>query len=212
MDAWERLTRLANERFSEYLAMLPGDTPAHKVEFSRRITTSWALIYYRRRLVRLSPFLFLLSEDELKRGTHWKELDATLRHEAAHAWLYHRTGETGHSPRFHDALARLGVVANGGCDLGPENAAWRYVYSCPGCRAEWPRRTALKGNWSCGQCAPGKYDPRYQLALHHLEPPTTRLAACVERVEEALREAAADAPMVPLAVATATPAILVRAR
>lgn len=193
MDAWERLTRIVNERFSDYLAALPGETPPHRVEFSGRITTSWALIYYRRRLVRLSPFLFLLPASQLKRPTHWQELDATLRHEAAHAWLYHQTGETGHSPAFHHALKRLGVVANGGCDLGPENAAFRYVYSCPGCRAEWPRRLPLKGNYSCGECAPGGYDPAYQLALHHLEPPTVRLAACSSRVEEALAEAVAAA-------------------
>lgn len=201
MDAWDRLTRLANDRFAEYLSMLPGPTPCHRVEFSRRITTSWALIYYRRRLVRLSPFLFLLSSDELKRGTHWRELDATLRHEAAHAWVYHQTGETGHSPLFHEALARLGVVANGGCDLGPENAAFRYVYSCPGCKGEWRRRVALKGNWSCGECSPGRFDPRYALALHHLEPPSARLEARMPLVEAALQEAETGRPLVQIPLA-----------
>lgn len=192
MDAWTRLAKLVDERFHDHLDALPGGGPCHRVEFSGRITTSWALIYYRRRLVRLSPYLFLLPAAKLKHATHWQELDATLRHEAAHAWLYARTGETGHTEAFHDALRDLGVRANGGCDLGPENAAYRYVYACPGCRAEWPRRVPLRGNWSCGACAPGRFAPEFRMTLHaELEPPARRLRTCAERVEDAVREALA---------------------
>lgn len=192
MGAWQQLTDVINARFSTHLRALPGTTPEHRVEFSRRITTSWALIYYRRRLVRLSPYLFLLPAAELKHASHWQELDATLRHEAAHAWLYALTGETGHSPRFHAALRTLGVNANGGCDLGPENAAFRYVYGCAACGNEWPRRVPLRGNFSCGTCAPGRYDASFRLALRvELPPPSTRLRTCEERVEAALAEALA---------------------
>ncbi|HUR68490.1 MAG TPA: SprT-like domain-containing protein [Candidatus Thermoplasmatota archaeon] len=154
-----------NERFARYLEALDPNVPAHRVEFSRRITESWALIYYRRHLVRLSPYLFLLEPAALRHGSHWRELDATLRHEAAHAFAYHHRGDTGHSTFFHAALERLGVLANGSCDLGPENAAYRYVYACPGCEGMWHRRAPLKGNWSCGACAPGRFDPTFRLVL-----------------------------------------------
>lgn len=188
MQAFRALTELANERFAHYLAELGGEAPPHRVEFSRRITTSWALIYYRRHLVRLSPYLFLLDASDLKHESHWRELDATLRHEAAHAHIFATTGETGHSDAFHEALARLGVRSNGTCDLGPENAAFRYVYSCPSCKVTWPRRQPLKGNYSCGRCAPGRYDPAFRLDRQDLNPPWVRLMGCQHQIQNCLRE------------------------
>lgn len=192
MPAFRALTEIANERFAHYLAELGGETPAHRVEFSRRITTSWALIYYRRHLVRLSPYLFLLDESELKHGTHWRELDATIRHEAAHAYIFAKTGETGHSDAFHEALARLGVRSNGTCDLGPENAAFRYVYSCGSCETTWPRRQPIRGNVSCGRCAPGRYDAAFRLQRQDLHPPWLRLMGCQSRIDACLREGVAE--------------------
>ncbi|GEM_PF-3716793 len=190
MRALQALEDLANERFDAYLALLPGGAPPHRVEFSRRITTSWALIYYRRHLVRLSPYLFLLDPADLPRGTHWRELDATLRHEAVHANLYARRGETGHSAEFHRRLARLGVEANGERDLGPENAAFRFVYACRQCDQRWRRRHPLRGNWSCGACAPGRYDPACRMELREeLGAPWARLADRAALVECALAEA-----------------------
>lgn len=165
MPELRALGRLASERFSAYLAILDPEVPQHRIEFSGRITGSWALIYYRRHLVRLSPYLFLLDTSELQYGTHWKELDATLRHEAAHAYAFHHHGDVGHSPAFHRALEKLGLTANGACDLGPENAAFRYVYACNACDSMWQRRVRLRGNWSCGGCAPGRFDPTYRLQL-----------------------------------------------
>lgn len=183
------LARLLNIRFAQHLARLPGPVPRHVVEFSPRITTSWALIYYRRHLVRLSPYLFLLEADQLKHGSHWKELDATLRHEAAHAAHFARTGQTGHDGGFHELLAKLGVRANGQCDLGPENEAFRYVYACPGCNGVWHRRAALRGNWSCGSCAPGRYAPEFRMVLMaDLGRPWTRLQIHVRHIGAALAE------------------------
>lgn len=204
------LTAIANERFDHYLDRLGGSTPRHRVEFSRRITTSWALIYYRRALVRLSPYLFLLDPHELKHGSHWRELDATLRHEAAHAAHYARTGETGHGPGFHALLQELGVRANGCCDLGPENAAFRHVYACPACSVTWPRRQALSGNWSCGHCAPGRYDPAYQLVRVSSMDPWSRLSQRTEWLGVALEEARGPAPVTtpPILSAMAAAAVL----
>lgn len=199
MDAtWERLTRLVNDRFHEHVEAL-GGAPTHRVEFSRRIKTSWALIYYRRRLVRLSPYLFLLPAEDLRRGSHWRELDATLRHEAAHAVRFALAGDGGHSEAFHQLLCRLGVEATGSCDEGPENAAWRYLYACPACPTEWLRRTALHGNWSCGACAPGHYEPSVRMQLRaDLGHPWARVVAQGERMAACLLEA--EDSMKPLAL------------
>ena len=191
MPEFRELTRIVNDRFSEYLDMLPGDTPAHRVSFSPRITESWALIYYRRHLVRLSPYLFLLEPHELKHESHWRELDATLRHEAAHAANYARTGYGGHDEGFHALLERLGVEANGACDKGPENVAFRYVYGCRDCANLVHRRVPLRGNWSCGACAPGRYESRYRVELvADLGSPFARLQKLRRgAVQEAIREA-----------------------
>lgn len=192
-EAMDDLTALVNARFREHLSRLPGPVPPHVVEFSSRITTSWALIYYRRHLVRLSPYLFLLEPHELKHGTHWRELDATLRHEAAHASHYARTGETGHGHGFHHLLQALGVHANGACDLGPENAAYRYVYACPSCDGIWHRRQALGGNWSCGTCAPGRYAPEHRMfLLADLGRPWSRLHERLDLIHDAIRDGLRD--------------------
>ena len=185
-----RLSELVNERFAQHVDALGGGAPRHRVEFSKRITTSWALIYYRRHLVRLSPYLFLLAPEELSRASHWRELDATLRHEAAHAVRFAAAGDGSHSDEFHALLERLGVEANGTGDLGPENAAWRYVYACPSCQLEWRRRTQLQGNWSCGVCAPGRYDAAHRMELRSdLADPWLRVLAARERIESCLAEA-----------------------
>lgn len=190
MDAaFEELTRKVNQRFDEYLAALPGPAPRHLVRFSKRMTTSWALIYYRRHLVRLSPYLFLLDPDDLRHGSHWRELDATICHEAIHAYLFAKKGETGHCEEFRELLARFGFEPNGGADLGPENVAFRYHYHCPTCERSWPRRVPLKGNWSCGYCAPGRYDAEHKMLLSRTTSPWRRLHERKPWVKAAIEEA-----------------------
>ena len=216
------LAGMLEARFTDHLESLDPEAPRHRVEFSGRITESWALIYYRRHLVRLSPYLFLLEPDELKHGTHWRELDATLRHEAAHAVAFHRYGETGHTERFHLGLSKLGVMANGTCDLGPENAAFRYVYACPVCDNAWHRRATLRGKWSCGVCAPGRYSPEHALVLREERDLASRLRARRAWIAQATREglAALHPPLVTIdlqariaaAARHAAPALYPRAR
>lgn len=189
--AFRTLTQIVNDRFAECLRRLPGPTPPHRVVFSKRITTSWALIYYRKRLVRLSPYLFLLDEEDLHHGSHWKELDATLRHEAVHAYLYEHARETGHPAVFSSLLAHLGVEPHGGCDTGPENIAFRYRYACGLCGGQWRRRVPLRGNYSCGHCFPGRFEPRGLLQLVSRESPWERLRQRLPLVRATVDEAAA---------------------
>lgn len=194
MDEFDRLAAVANARFHAYLLALADERVApHRIEFSRRITTCWALIYYRRHLVRLSPYVFLLPPEDLRHASHWSELDATLRHEAAHAVHWARSGETGHGAGFHKLLSRLGVEANGFEDLGPENVAFRYVYRCETCDVLWRRRLPLKGNWSCGYCAPGRYDPEHRMVLvETLGDPWARVVQRLHWVRAAVAEAEAE--------------------
>lgn len=194
MSELDALAHALEARFCEHVRAIDRDAPPHRVEFSARITESWALIYYRRHLVRLSPYLFLLDPPELRHGSHWRELDATLRHEAAHAAVFHRHGDTGHTRRFHDALARLGVEANGACDLGPENVAFRYVYGCPSCAENWHRRSRLRGNWSCGACAPGRFSPAHRLVLREERDLASRLHERRSWIRNALVEGIASGP------------------
>ena len=191
-DTLRRIEDALNRHWEDLARRFPeGALPKHRVGFSRRVTTSWALIYYRRRLVQLSPYVFLLDEHELSTGNHWRELDATLRHEMAHAVLYQQ-GLQGHPPEFQGLLATLGVRANGACDVGPVNPTFRYVYGCPACGNAWHRRTRLVGDWSCVHCSEGRFDPRFQMHLvEELPPPWERLRARAHILEACLREAEA---------------------
>lgn len=190
MDAAMRdLEALLNERFAALAARMPGPVPPHELRFSKRITTSWALIYFRRHLVRLSPYVFLLEPGDLKHGTYWAELDATVKHEVVHAYLYARDRTRAHTDEFHGLLGGLGVASNGACDLGPTNLAFRYRYACAACDRAWLRRTPLRGNWSCGRCSPGRYAPEFRMALAETLPsPWARLGVHGERVVATVEE------------------------
>ena len=52
------------------------------------------------------------------------------------------------------------------------------------------RRVPLRGNWSCGGCAPGRYDPAFRMTLREeLGDPWGRVVARWDRVVECLDEA-----------------------
>ena len=81
----------------------------------------------------------------------------TLLHEAAHAICHERWGpEEGHSPRFWAVARALGVVRTAAPEterlrrVRESNA--RYAYRCPGCAAEWTRRTAFGRARLCAAC------------------------------------------------------------
>jgi predicted SprT family Zn-dependent metalloprotease len=103
------------------------------------------------------------STEEIKIGRKYhtifpEELEDTLKHEMIHI-VY-----PNHSPEFKRLARKLGVSlkAREHPDL---RAAWKYLYICPHCGKEYPRRKRLRLA-SCGVCTPGvKYDPRYKLIL-----------------------------------------------
>lgn len=81
----------------------------------------------------------------------------TLLHEAAHAICHARWGpDEGHSHRFWVVARQLGVERK----AAPETerlravraANARYSYRCPGCTAEWTRRTPFGRARLCASC------------------------------------------------------------
>lgn len=81
----------------------------------------------------------------------------TLLHETAHAICFAQWGVAeGHSPRFWSLAKKLGVARK----TAPETerlrrvreANARYAYRCPGCTAEWTRRTPFGRARLCASC------------------------------------------------------------
>ena len=74
-----------------------------------------------------------------------------------------------HAKHGHDRIARRVAALTGttleevrSCLLPVRRRPLRYVYACPRCGVEVPRR--VRGTWSCGRCARG-FDRRLVLRL-----------------------------------------------
>lgn len=116
-----------------------------RVEWSRRMTRSAGLCYYRRKVVRLSAKYHAAFPGEIAN---------TLKHE-----LIHAAGILGHGRRFREEAARLC------CDVHAHpmpRRPFRYLYACPACGGEV--RTRKRVDYSCGRCAK-RWDPRFRLVL-----------------------------------------------
>jgi erythromycin esterase-like protein len=129
------------------LAKAHGLPPARVILSSRRATGG--VIQYGTRgdphVIRVSSHM--RPDDRLQ----------TLLHETAHAICAARWGaEEGHSPRFWTVARDLGVVRTAAPEterlrrVRESNA--RYAYRCPGCAAEWTRRTAFGRARLCAAC------------------------------------------------------------
>lgn len=126
------------------LARAHGLPPA-RVILSGRRATGGVIQYGNPHVIRIS--IHMGDADRLQ----------TLFHEAAHAYCHTRWGsEEGHSPRFWTVARRLGVVRKAAPEterlrrIRERNA--RYAYRCPGCAAEWTRRTAFGRARLCAAC------------------------------------------------------------
>lgn len=126
------------------LARAHGLPPA-RVILSGRRATGGVIQYGTPHVIRVSSHMS--ADDRLQ----------TLLHEAAHAICHARWGpEEGHSPRFWAVAQGLGVVRKAAPEterlrrVRERNA--RYAYRCPGCAAEWTRRTAFGRARLCAAC------------------------------------------------------------
>jgi len=86
------------------------------------------------------------------------EIEDTLKHEMIHLICLN------HNRTFKEIAARIGasVRARSHPSL---RGSYKYLYYCPHCGQEYPRRKRLRMA-SCGLCSPGRvYDPRFKLKL-----------------------------------------------
>lgn len=92
-------------------------------------------------------------------------VEATIRHEIAHAIAGHAAG---HGPEWVRIALLCG--SNGKrChdDEGLESAPMPWIGTCPVCGRETGRTRPVKPGrmFSCGKCAPGRFDKRFVLAF-----------------------------------------------
>jgi predicted SprT family Zn-dependent metalloprotease len=119
--------------------------PRARVVLSTRRATGGVITYGPPHVIRVSSHMS--AEDRLQ----------TLLHETAHAICFARWGVAeGHSPRFWSLAGKLGVARK----VAPETerlrrvreANARYTYRCPGCAAEWTRRSPFGRARLCASC------------------------------------------------------------
>ena len=139
-------------RFAEWLDRPVRSSLGGAYAFLPRIGTHLVLINLPRIDLAQPRALEVVVAEEL---VHMRDrLDGDLRRHAKHG---------------HDRIAHR-VAALTGASLEEVREALlptvrrrlRYVYACPGCGRQVPRRS--QGVWSCGTCAT-RFDPRFRLQL-----------------------------------------------
>ncbi len=118
--------------------------PARVVLTSRR-ATGGVITYGPPHVIRVSSHMS--REDRLQ----------TLLHEIAHAICFAQWGVAeGHSARFWTLARKLGVARRSAPETERlrrvREANARYAYRCPGCTAEWTRRTPFGRARLCAAC------------------------------------------------------------
>ena len=135
-----------------------GTLPKCRLEVSRRLVRTAGKVWPRIRLIRLSlPYHERYGLDELSN---------TILHEMIHLWLFEQGLPSGHTDRFRQKLAEVGLPDRV-CALPVPPRPYRYIYSCPTCRQEL--KTRRKINSSCGLCDK-VYNPRHKFKLVHTLP------------------------------------------
>ncbi|HEX2912552.1 MAG TPA: SprT-like domain-containing protein [Chloroflexia bacterium] len=135
-----------------------GTLPACRLELSRRLVRTAGKIWPRARLIRLSVTYHERYGQE--------ELSNTILHEMIHLWLYEQGLPSGHTERFREKLAEVGLEGRVRALPVPPRP-YRYLYRCPTCSQEF--KTRRKINSSCGKCD-SKYNPHHRFKLvKHLQ-------------------------------------------
>jgi predicted SprT family Zn-dependent metalloprotease len=130
-----------------------GSLPPCQLEFSRRLVRTAAKIWPSERLIRLS-----LSYHQYYGQV---ELENTLLHEMIHLWLHEQGLPSGHTSRFRQKLAEVGISDRMRALPIPPRP-YRYLYRCPTCQREV--KTRRKINSSCGHCDK-VYNPHHRFKL-----------------------------------------------
>lgn len=142
----------SRKRFAEWLGRPVRSSLGGAYAFLPRSGTHIVLINLARIDLSQSRALEVVVAEEL---VHMRDrLDGDLRRHAKHGHdrIAHRVaGLTGAS--LEEIRAAL---------LPTTKRRLRYVYACPGCGRQVPRRS--RGIWSCGVCA-SRFDPRFTLQL-----------------------------------------------
>lgn len=120
--------------------------PPARVVLTARRATGGLIAYGPPHVIRVSRHMS--REDRLQ----------TLLHETAHAICFAKWGVAeGHSPRFWSLARRLGVARKSAPETERlrrvREANARYAYRCPGCAAEWTRRSPFGRARLCAACA-----------------------------------------------------------
>jgi SprT protein len=136
-----------------------------RVEWNSRLRTAAGRADYRQKLISLNPRLF----------EYPAEIDRTLRHELAHILAQFRAGRRrilAHGVEWREACGDLGISDEKRCHNLPfpvSERVRRYLYSCPGCRRDYPRVRRIKRAVACLACCRayngGKFDARFRLRL-----------------------------------------------
>ncbi len=138
-----------------------GEVPVCRIRYNPRFSNSAGRITYSERplLIELSPKHFRQNAGALRE---------TLLHEMIHAWLYDRSGDTGHGVAFRKKMRECGMNSIYH-DLGnarPYNeSAKRYILRCERCSLELLRRRVPASAMSCGRCSASGYDVRFPLTV-----------------------------------------------
>lgn len=136
------------ERFRRFNVQYFGNRlPTVKIRYSKRLLAAGLFIRDRGEIVLSEKYHTIFPDD----------IDDTLKHEMIH--LVHFN----HDADFRREAKRIGASCRAkshpSLRLPP-----RYVYECPVCKTEYPRRKRLRMA-SCGQCSPSRFNPRYKLVL-----------------------------------------------
>jgi SprT protein len=136
-----------------------------RVEWNSRLKTAAGRADYRQKFISLNPRLL----------DHPAEIDRTLRHELAHILAQFRAGRRRilpHGAEWRQACRVLGISDEKRCHNLPfpvSERARRYLYSCSGCRRDFPRVRRIKRAVACLACCRahngGKFDARFRLRL-----------------------------------------------
>jgi len=155
-----------------------GDTlPLCEVKWSRQLTRAAGSIDVRRRLIKLSVPLLIDAYATGAAGAGFEicgvrchdsqtALREILKHELIHLWLFVHGRPHGHTAEFRAKARAVGQPkTRHGIALPVPKSGW--LYHCPSCGVESPRRRRYGRPVACGRCCKkhngGKFDARFQL-------------------------------------------------